>query len=479
MHHKVIIIGAGFSGICMGIKLREAGITDFKILEKAQGLGGTWRENTYPGAECDIPSALYSFSFEHNADWDYKWSGQSQILKYQQDTARKYGLNAHFEFAQTVQSMHFDESTQLWTIHTAQGKHYQTQHVVSAVGQLHVPSTPRLEGKFAGVSFHSALWDHTFNVRDKRIAVIGNAASALQLIPQIAEQAAAVYVLQRSPNWVLPKVDRPYARWEKWLSDRVPPITRLYRFSLWLRGEAAIFAAIKGNRLVQWLLRTWNQSYLKKHIKSPELRAKLTPDYPIGAKRILFSDNYYAALARDNVHLITDPIVSLYESGIAVLDAQSRQPRHIEVDAVIYATGFVTNPFLSQIEVVGKAEQRLADHWRGGAHAYLGLSTHGFPNLHFMYGPNTNLGHNSIIIMLEAQAKAIVQLVQLDYTEIAAEAERAFNDEMQVRLQALAFATVGDSWYQVDGRITNNWAGRTTEYRRRLKRLDLDLYAPK
>ena len=442
--HQVIVIGSGFSGICLGIKLRAAGITDFKILEKAEELGGTWRENTYPGAECDIPSALYSFSFEHNPTWNYKWSGQEQILKYQQDTAAKYQVLQHMVFSQTVTQCTFDDAQSYWTVETAEGETYTTRHLVTAVGQLHLPNVPKFTGQFDGVSFHSARWDHSFDLNGKRVAVIGNAASALQFIPEIAKQAADVYVFQRSANWVLPKVDRPYAKWEQWLSDRVPVITKLYRFSLWFQGEAGPYSAIKGNRLMQWLLRLWNQSYLKKHIKSPELRKQLTPDYPIGAKRILFSDHYYD---------------------------------EFEVDAVIYGTGFITNPFLSQIKVIGKGGLALSDHWSEGAHAYLGLSTHGFPNLHFMYGPNTNLGHNSIIIMIEAQAKAIVKLVQRERVEIAKIAEQAFNDEMQRRLNSLAFSTVADSWYKVGERITNNWAGRTTEYRRRVKNLDEDLYS--
>ena len=468
--HQVIIIGAGFAGICLGIKLRDAGITDFKIIEKADDLGGTWRENTYPGAECDIPSALYSFSFEHNPQWNYKWSGQEQILRYQHDTAEKYQLSKHLVFSQTVTHLSFDDEQNCWAITTADGNSYKARHVVSAVGQLHVPNTPKFAGDYNGVSFHSAQWDHNFDIANKRIAVIGNAASALQFIPEIAKQAGLVYVFQRSANWVLPKVDRPYAKWEQWLSDRVPAITKMYRFSLWLKGEAAIYSAIKGNRVMQWLLRTWNQLYLKKHIESEQLRERLTPDYPIGAKRILFSDHYYEALARENVELVTNEVAQLYEKGVRTSQGD------YEVDAIIYGTGFVTNPFLSQLEVVGREGKVLSEHWADGAHAYLGLSTHGFPNLHFMYGPNTNLGHNSIIIMLEAQAKVIAKLVQHERVEISAKAEAEFNQEMQERLESMAFSTVGDSWYKVGDRITNNWAGRTTEYRRRLKKIDYDLF---
>ncbi len=471
MPHQVIIIGSGFSGICVGIKLLEAGITDFKILEKSSELGGTWRENTYPGAECDVPSALYSYSFEHNPEWAYKWSGQQQILDYQRHTARKYGLTDHFVFGRTVASMRFDDGKSLWTIDTCEGEQFTTRHVISAVGQLHVPNTPQLKGEFKGDAFHSAQWNHQVDLTGKKVAVVGSAASALQLIPEVAKIAQQVFVLQRSPNWVLPKQDRPYAKWEQWLSDRVPMITKLYRFGLWFKGEFLLFNAINGNRFTQWLLGVWSKSYLKKTITDEALRAKLTPDYPVGAKRILFSDNYYTALARDNVELLTEPIESLTANGIRCVGRDD-----IEVDVIVYATGFVTNPFLSQIEVIGVDGRPLADHWKAGAQAYLGLSTHGFPNLHFMYGPNTNLGHNSILVMLEAQAKAIVKLVKPNRVEVKHEVETAYNEEIQQRLSAMAFSSIGESWYQVDGRVTNNWAGRTIEYRRRLRKLSLDAY---
>ena len=477
--YKVIIVGSGFSGLCMGIKLKQAGIHDFAILEKAEDLGGTWRENTYPGAECDIPSALYSFSFEHNADWEYKWSGQRQILKYQHDTANKHGLNQHLVYRQKVTAATFDEGLKSWIIETDTGDQYQAQHFVTAVGQLHHPSIPEFEGSelYEGERFHSAQWNHDVDLSGKRIGVIGNAASALQFIPEIAPAAKHITVFQRSPNWVVPKVDRAYKSWEQWLSDRFPVITKLYRFNLWLRGELIVLSAIRGNWISRAILRIWNWRALRKYIKDRKLRKKLTPDYPIGAKRILFSDNYYEALARDNVHLETTGIKSFTRSGILKKDGS-----HEDFDVIVYGTGFKTNPFLAEIDLVGRDGVAIRDAWNDGAHAYLGVSTHGFPNMYMMYGPNTNLGHNSIIIMIEAQAKYIMQCIQtmqrqnLSTIDVKAAAEQEYNDELQRRLASLAFAKVEQSWYMDGGKITNNWAGGTREYMRRLRNVNWEAY---
>ncbi|NNC98752.1 MAG: NAD(P)/FAD-dependent oxidoreductase, partial [Gammaproteobacteria bacterium] len=477
---KIIIVGAGFSGICMGIELLRQGITDFAVLEKAGSLGGTWRDNTYPGAECDIPSALYSYSFEHNHKWQYKWSGQQQILKYQHDTAAKYGVDQHIQFGREVKEAKFQSETSRWLINTSDGEQYSAQHIVTAVGQLHHPAIPKFAGdeSFAGERFHSANWNHRAELVGKRVAVIGNAASAVQFIPEIAPEVARLVIFQRSANWIVPKVDRPYTRFEQWVSRTMPWITKIYRFNIWLVGEAIVLPAIRGNRLARWFLRVWGQWALKRAIKDKGLIAKLTPDYPIGAKRILFSDNYYPTLVRDNVHLETSSIQSFTRSGILRKDGV-----HEEFDMVIYATGFRTNPFLAPMQFYGPSGQSLADSWRGGAYAYLGIATSGFPNLHMMYGPNTNLGHTSIIIMIEAQAKYIVQSIigldnrSVETLEVKTAVEQNYNQEIQQRLQKLAFSEVDNSWYMDGGKITNNWAGGTREYRRRLSRVNWDAYS--
>jgi len=477
---KIIIIGSGFAGLCMAIKLKQAGLEEFVVLEKSDALGGTWRDNTYPGAECDIPSALYSYSFEHNADWEYKWSGQAQILKYQNDTAVKYGLLSHLRFNQTVSKMVFDESTKCWSVSTKEGQRYQAQHVVTGVGQLHFPATPVINNVeiFKGSRFHSAQWNHEINLKDKRVAVIGNAASAVQFIPEIAEQVAHLTVFQRSANWVLPKIDRPYMRWEQRLSARMPVVTRAYRWFIWALGEYVLLSSIKGNWFMRWCIKTvclWN---MRRHTKDKGLIAKLTPNYSVGAKRTLFSDNYYRALARDNVELQTQAIDAFTEQGIRSVDGSEHQ-----FDVVIYGTGFKTNPFYEHLDIRGLNGQTLRQAWNDGAQAYLGVATHGFPNLHMLYGPNTNLGHTSVIIMLEAQCGYVVRAIRhVDQKhamalDIKPEVEQHFNAELQERLKQLAFSEVAQSWYIDGDKVTNNWAGGTREYEQRLSRIDCNDYA--
>lgn len=472
---RIIIIGTGFAGIALAIYLKKAGITDFVMLEKAADIGGTWRENTYPGAECDVPSALYSFSFEHNAEWQYKWAEQGQILDYLHHVCAKHGLDEHIRLCQEVAAATWDEDARRWRVQTLQGLALDCQFLVSAVGQLHHPAIPRLgnETAFPGPRFHSARWRHDVDLSGKHVAVIGNAASAVQFIPQIARTASRVTVFQRSPNWVLPKMDRPYRAWEQWVSEKLPLAAKLYRLRLWLLGELVLFPLMRGNRLMAAWTRWRARRYLASRIADPLLRAKLLPDYPVGAKRILFSDNYFDALAQANVEVVTTPVAGLCESGVRCIDG-----REIPVDVLIYGTGFKSNPFLAPMTIRGEGGRLLADAWSQGAHAYLGITTSGFPNLLMMYGPNTNLGHNSIVIMIEAQARYIVQCLQgLDARNASAldvrpEVEAGYNDKLQARLARMAWSQIDASWYMDGGRITNNWAGSTHEYLRLCRTVD-------
>ncbi|MFT4635204.1 MAG: cation diffusion facilitator CzcD-associated flavoprotein CzcO [Arenicella sp.] len=476
---KTVVIGSGFGGLCMGIKLKQAGDDDFIILEKADDLGGTWRENTYPGAECDIPSALYSYSFEHNAEWQSKWSGQQQILKYQHDTAAKYGLDRHLKYQQQVIALVFDESELRWTVSTSDGAQFKAQHVVCAIGQLHKLATPVFANaeKFQGAVFHSGKWDHSVDLKDKKVVVIGNAASAVQFIPEIAKIAKQLTIFQRSPNWILPKVDRPYSGFEQRVSAKYPLMAKLYRRCLWALGEYGVLPAIKGNRISKWLVRKACLGNLNKHVSDPELREKLTPDYPVGAKRVLFSDHYFPALALDNVNLNTAGATSFSAKGVV-----DKAGDETQAEVIIYGTGFQTNPFLADIEVSGIGQRSIRDAWSNGAQAYLGVSTNGFPNLHLLYGPNTNLGHTSIIIMLEAQADFVIQaMCHLDQVskqtcEVKNEVEQTYNLELQTRLSSMAFSKIENSWYKDGDKVTNNWAGGTREYVMRLKKIDMAAY---
>jgi cation diffusion facilitator CzcD-associated flavoprotein CzcO len=463
---KTLIIGAGFGGLCMGVKLKERGDDDFIIVEKADEVGGTWRENTYPGAECDIASALYSYSFAPNPAWDFKWAKQKQIHAYQKNIAKTYGLYEHLKFGREVTSATFDKG--LWRTTFSDGQIIVSQFLVSAIGQLHIPKTPEIKGasKFKGESFHSAKWNHDYDYAGKRIAVIGNAASAIQLIPELADATDNLTVYHRTPNWIIPKKDRAYWGIEKWLGKRFPSLGKLYRFSLFAQGEYFVWRIIQGKPISKWLGTQWVKMGLRKHVKDPVLRAKMTPDYPIGARRILLSDKIYPALAKDTVENVTDGIDHLTAEGIVTSDGTARTH-----DLIVYSTGFHTNPFLKEIDVSGVGGRSLQDHWEEGAKAYMGIMTAGFPNLFLLYGPSTNTGHTSIIYKLENQVGYVLQLMDKASPQITvkANAEDEFDGEMQRRLKDLAWSKVEASWYKVGDRVPNNWPGSALEYKRRNK----------
>lgn len=478
--HSCIIVGTGFSGIAMAVKLKEKGIEDFIILEKADDVGGTWRENTYPGAECDIPSALYSYSFEPYPEWEYKWSMQPQILEYIKYVARKREIYQHVHFGEELVAADWQEKEGIWKVQTKGGKTYHGKMFVSAIGQLHHPSIPNFKGKatFAGPSFHSAKWNHDVSLEGKTVGVIGNAASAVQFIPEIAKTAGKVKVFQRSANWMLPKQDRAYKKWEKNLVRRFPIFLKMYRLKIWLLGGGLFLLMKNGNDFIRKLYQKQTISYIKKHIKDPETIQHLTPDYPMGAKRILFSDTYYPALALPSVQLIPGGVQAITSSGVVAGDGAAH-----DVDVLIYSTGFKTNPFLLGLDIRGKAGISIKQAWKDGPTNYLGMTVANFPNLFMMYGPNTNLGHNSIILMSEAQAEYIAQCVhavkqnKLKTMEVSPETMEAYHQSTQKRLSEMIWARVEDSWYKsANGNIPNNYPGRTMEYMRKTKLVNFDEY---
>ncbi len=465
----IIIAGSGFGGLCMAARLRQSGRDDFIILEKAASLGGTWRDNRYPGAECDVASVYYSYSFYPNPTWDFKWAKQKQILSYLEQFAKDMGLTEHFRFRQAVKTAVYNDDTGRWTIETACGKTYDAQFFIPALGQLHHPSTPQFEGQdvFTGPQFHSAECPDDMDVAGRHVAVIGNAASAIQLIPEVAKEAAQVTVYQRSANWVIPKGDRPYSVFEKALARRIPSLTKLYRAAWFAVGEYGLYAMIK-RRKVRSAIGVWLcKREIKRHIDDPQIRRSLVPDYPIGAKRILLSDKYYPALARGNVELVTQPIAQLTDIGIASGGGTVRAH-----DIIVYATGFKSHPFYSGLSVKGVNGTLLSDDWQGGAKAYHGVMTHNFPNMFMLYGPNTNSGHTSIVFKIENQVNYILQLIARagdGSIAVKASAETRYDAEMQSRLSQTAWAKVDKSWYIHDGRIVNNWPGSALEYKRRMK----------
>jgi cation diffusion facilitator CzcD-associated flavoprotein CzcO len=477
----VAIIGAGHSGLCMGIRLKQAGIDEFMILEKAATLGGTWRDNTYPGASCDAPSFLYSFSFAQKTDWSRRFAWQSELLGYATELAIRFGLLPHCRFSAEVTRATFDEAAGTWTLSCADGSEVVADHVVAGVGQLNRPSIPDIAGSesFAGAQFHSARWNHAVDLAGRRVAVIGNAASAVQFVPQIAPMVALLSVFQRSPNWLMPRKDRLYKPRTHRLLTRYPALAKLYHDTQWfVFGEMQLTPLMKQVRPVQALARWKSLAHLRRQVKDPALRARLVPDYPIGAKRVLFNDDYYPTLGRPNVRLVTDGIERIEPEGV-----RSRTGELHAADVIVYATGFKSTDFLAPMEVVGRGGRSLHEEWRRGAHAYLGVTVSGFPNFFLLYGPNTNLGHNSILVMIEAQVGYVMDALGkmksrgLRRLDVKRQVMDDYNRTLQQDLAKSVWSTIDASWYKrADGTITNNWPHSTIRYRRLLREVRLEDY---
>lgn len=478
---EVAIVGSGFAGIAMGVRLREAGIEDFAILEKEGRVGGTWRDNTYPGLECDVPAMFYSLSFELKTDWSRKFPPQPEILDYLEHCADKYGLVPHIRFNTEVAEARFDERSGRWRIRTADGDTLSARVLVSGTGQLNRPAIPAIPGvdDFRGKSFHSARWDHDYDLSGKRVAVVGNAASAVQFIPRIAPEVEHLTVFQRSAQWLIRQNDRRYSDLEKRLFTRFPFLVRIQRAWLWLKHELRWPVFARGGsrlgRLFEWLA----LKDMRKRVPDPDLQARLTPDYPVGCKRVLLSDHYYEALQRDNVELVDSAIRRVTPTGVVSADGRER-----EVDVIIYATGFKSTEFLTPMTVYGKGGRSLnRDAWAEGAEAYLGVAVPGFPNFFMLYGPNTNLGHNSIIFMIERQVEYVLQCLRalrernLKYLGLREDAMRRWQDECQASLGKTVWATGCHSWYKTaDGKITNNWPYSTLTYWWRMRQPRLSDY---
>jgi cation diffusion facilitator CzcD-associated flavoprotein CzcO len=478
---RIAIIGAGHSGICMGMQLKRAGIHDFVILEKGATLGGTWRDNTYPGASCDAPSYLYSFSFAQKADWSRRFAWQSELLAYAVECAVQAGLMPHCRFDAEVVAARFDESRNRWRVELAGGEVVDAQFLVTGVGQLHRPATPAIPGldAFRGAQFHSARWDHGVDLAGKRIAVIGNAASAVQFVPQIAPLAAELTIFQRSANWLMPRKDRLYTPREQRRRTRWPWLARMRHRAQWFFfGEMQLTPLMKQVRVVQWLATRKSLWHLRRQVQDPALRAKLVPDYPIGAKRVLFNDDYYPTLGRSNVRLVTGGVARIEPEGVRTRDGEL-----VPADVIVLATGFQATDFLAPMAIAGAGGRDLREEWRSGAHAYMGVTVSGFPNLFMLYGPNTNLGHNSILVMIEAQVGYIIDAIrQMDARgvrrlDVKREVMDEYNRGLQRDLAKSVWAADKQSWYKLaDGTITNNWPHSTIRYRRLLRRADLAVY---
>ncbi|MGE5183310.1 MAG: flavin-containing monooxygenase [Acidobacteriota bacterium] len=461
-----VIVGAGFSGIAAGIELLRSGIEDFVILEKAARVGGTWRENTYPGAACDIPSHLYSYSFEPNPRWSRAYGKQAEILAYLEHVTDKYGLRRHLRFGQHVESARFDEATGTWRIATAAGDRYVARALLLGNGALHLPQLPQIKGleTFRGTTFHSARWNHDYDLAGKRVAVIGTGASAIQFVPEIAPKVKQLHLFQRTPPWIVPKRDRVMSVPEKWLLEHVPGAHWLRRTGLYWLMESRVVGFAYAPKLLEYgekLVSRW----LAKQVPDPALRAKLTPSYRLGCKRVLISNDYYPALQRPNVELVTDAITEVTATGVRTADGQAR-----EVDAIICGTGFRVSEYLSSIEIVGRHGVELNREWKKSLRNYLGITVSGFPNLFLLMGPNTGLGHNSMIFMIEAQARYAARAIEtlrerdLAFLDVKPEAEAAFRSELARRMKDTVWMTGCTSWYQTPDGEVFLWPAATVDY---------------
>ena len=468
---SVLIVGTGFGGIGAAIELGKHGYDDVVILEKSDRLGGVWRENTYPGAACDIPSPLYSYSYEPNPNWSKRYSPQPEILDYMERTAAKYGVDKLIRFNTEVTSASFEDGK--WQIKTNNGD-FEADVFVPALGQLSRPVWPNIKGRddFQGHTFHSAIWDHDYDLKGKRVAVIGTGASAIQFVPEIQPIVSKLSLFQRSAPWLLVQPQTEYHHRHKAIFERFPVAQRFERQTIWHFVETLQKLATTPDSKASPLIEAMGKARLKLVVKDPVLRAKLTPDYPAGCKRVLFTNKYLPAMTKPNVDLVTEDITEITATGVRTADGVEHQ-----ADVLIYGTGFKATEFLAPLSIKGVDGQDLHETWDDGARAYLGMTVPGFPNMFVMYGPNTNLGFGSIITMLEPQAAYIRQAVQLlaaggGPLEVKPDIEQTYDTEVQGRLDGSVW-TRCSSWYRTaSGRISTNWVGSVKEYKERVKTLN-------
>ncbi|AYN40886.1 NAD(P)/FAD-dependent oxidoreductase [Streptomyces dangxiongensis] len=479
-HVRVVVIGSGFGGLGAAVRLRREGITDFVVLERADSVGGTWRDNSYPGCACDVPSHLYSFSFAPHPDWPRTFSGQQHIRAYLEHVTDLFGLRPHLRLGSEVELMTWDTEKLRWTVETTRGT-LTADVVVSATGPLSDPKIPRIPGleSFPGKVFHSARWDHDYDLRGKHVAMVGTGASAIQIVPAIQPQAGRLTLFQRTPPWVMPRVDRAISGAERWLHRRLPVTAQVRRGLLWGIRELQVQAFTKRPDELG-LVEQLAKRNMARAVKDPALRARLTPDYRIGCKRILLSSTYYPALARPNVDVVASGLSEVRGSTVVAADGTEA-----EVDAIIFGTGFHVTDMPIAERVVGADGMTLAESWKNGMRALRGATAAGFPNFMTVIGPNTGLGNSSMILMIESQLNYLADyLRQLDVlgdgTALDARpaAVETWNHRVQERMERTVWNTGGcTSWYlDASGRNTTIWPGTTTEFRRATRRVDLAEY---
>jgi cation diffusion facilitator CzcD-associated flavoprotein CzcO len=473
---SVGVVGAGFGGVGMGILLRREGIADFTIFERGESVGGVWRANTYPGAACDVPSHLYSFSFAPGHEWSRRYAPQAEIKRYLEGCVKRFRLEPHLRLGTEVESATFDAGTGRWTVTTEAGDTHEFDVLVTACGQLTRPATPAIPGleDFEGPAFHSAEWDHEVDLSGRRVAVIGTGASAIQFVPEIAPEVEQLTIYQRSAPWIVPKNDREYPEWERRMFERFPARVALSRLGFFSFLESATYA-FTGHENVRRPFRAYANRARERALSDPELLRKATPDYELGCKRVLITSDWYPTLERPNVELLNGRVERITPHGVVGSDGVER-----EADAIIFGTGFHASNFVTPMKVSGLDGRVLNDVWADRPEAYLGTTVSGFPNFFLLYGPNTNHGSGSVPFTLECQYRYIVDAVRrlrekgFRYIELRPEAQAEWRREMEERSERTVWTSGGcTSWYvNADGKNTNNWPGPWLEFRRRTRRIN-------
>lgn len=469
----VLIVGAGFSGLAMAIRCRQAGIGPLRMIEKSDSIGGTWYDNTYPGAACDIPSHLYSLSFAPKADWSRMYAPQGEILAYLRETAERHSLTPLIQLGTTFQGATWDEAGAVWHVETDRGP-ITARAIVSGMGGLHHPAYPAIPGRdsFAGPAFHTAAWDHAVDLAGKRIGVIGTGASAIQVVPELAKIAGHLTLFQRTPPWIMPKNDHAIAERAKTRYRHLPLARRLERARLfWLHEVRALLGFTKVSKLTGQA-EALARRHLAKAVPDKDLRAKLTPTYRLGCKRVLISDDYYPALQRPNVTLETGGIARVTEAGIVTEDGRAH-----DLDVIVYATGFDVTATFARMDLVGRGGLRLKEAWADAMGAYQGITVAGFPNYFMLLGPNTGLGHNSVVSMIEVQVQHVLDCLKAlrggtRAIEVRPEAQARFLDRIRTRLSDSIWQAGGcRSWYlDAQGRNATLWPDSVMAYRRSARR---------
>ncbi len=475
-HVRIATIGAGFSGLALGMRLLEEGMDDFVLLERKADVGGTWRDNTYPGCACDVPSHLYSFSFAPNPDWTRTYSQQPEIYEYIRRTASDSGVLANVRFGHEVQSSRWNDDEQHWEIETSAGS-LTANFLVSAMGPLSAPAWPKVDGldDFEGKIFHSAEWDHNHDLDGAKVGVIGTGASAIQFVPAIQPRVGKMHVFQRTPPWVLPRPDRATTRLERWAYRRFPVLQKITRTLVYWRQELIMVPGLVYRPKIMKLGEIASRWQIRRHVQDEKLREELTPDYRLGCKRILISDEWYPALAADNVEVVHSGIEEVRANSIITSDGTER-----EIDTIILGTGFRATDAVGSERIFGRDGTNLHDSWDGSPQAHLGTTVAGFPNLFLLVGPNLGPGHTSVVFYTESQVRYIMKTLEAleergaTNFEVRRDVQDAYNADLQERMRGTVWTTGGcNSWYLDEtGRNTTLWPGFSWELRLRTRRFE-------